>query len=240
ALIEKLKTGDAAVRADTADDLRSLGSKGAPAAAALREMLDDPVAAVRMAAAAALLHIDSEDGRARGRIEADLGSEEAGVRKKAARAAGLGGHGAVALVPVLAKLLSDKSEKDEAVRRTALLAIASLGHDGAEAKDAVVKLLDDPEMLADAADALGRMGPAARSAQPRLAALLSHADVSVRWVAVRAMSQIGGPEAGPAVDFMLAQITGARFTEAEGYNMMVYFALIGPDAAKALPALERL
>jgi hypothetical protein len=54
---------------------------------------------------------------------------------------------------------------------------------------------------------------------------------------VRALSQIGGAEAKPAVDFMIAALPQA--TEVDGYNVMVYLALLGPDAADAADVLAR-
>lgn len=59
---------------------------------------------------------------------------------------------------------------------------------------------------------------------------------AARWAAVRAMAQIGGPDAQPAVDFMIRALP--RATEVEGYNMMVYLALLGPVAA-ARPSLRK-
>ncbi len=59
----------------------------------------------------------------------------------------------------------------------------------------------------------------------------------MRWAAVRAMSQIGGEQAHPAVTFMIRALPDA--TEVEGYNMMIYLALLGPVATDALPAIEK-
>jgi hypothetical protein len=57
-----------------------------------------------------------------------------------------------------------------------------------------------------------------------------------RWAAVRAMSQIGGEDAGPAVQFMIKQLPKAG--EADGYNMCIYLALLGPVAKDAIPAVR--
>jgi hypothetical protein len=83
---------------------------------------------------------------------------------------------------------------------------------------------------------LGCIGSAARPALKRLAVMLSSDQPPVRWAAVRAMSQIGGEEAHPAVDFMVRALRGA--TEVEGYNMMIYLALLGPVAKDALPTIR--
>ena len=122
------------------------------------------------------------------------------------------------------------------MRITVLQTISMLGPAAAQAADAVTPLLDDPDLAIDAADALGRIGSAACPAMKRLAQMLSANQPAIRWAAVRAMSQIGGEEARPAVDFMVRSLRGA--TEVEGYNMMIYLALLGPVAKDAAPTLR--
>ncbi len=234
-LIEKLKSPDATIRAEVADDLRGLGPKAAAAVVELRRLLDDPAVLVRMSAAAALLNIAPADARSLDVLARGLAAAEASVRRHAAQAAGCAG---AAAAPLAAKLVGLLTDADELTRFAALQAIATLGPDAAVARDAVVKLLDDPAMVSDAADALGRMGPAARPAQKRLAELLKAEPIALRWTAVRAMSQIGGEDAAPAVDFMIGQLTSP--SEVDGYNMMLYIGLLGPVARPALPALENV
>jgi HEAT repeat protein len=98
-------------------------------------------------------------------------------------------------------------------------------------------LLADAETACDAADALGRIGPAAQSALKALAPMLSAEGPAARWAAVRAMSQIGGADAAPVVQFMIQQLPTA--TEANAYNMMIYLALLGPVAKDAVPAIRK-
>jgi hypothetical protein len=50
------------------------------------------------------------------------------------------------------------------------------------------------------------------------------------------MAQIGGEEAHPAVDFMIRALPKA--SEVDGYNMMIYLALLGPVARDAVDALQ--
>jgi hypothetical protein len=114
--------------------------------------------------------------------------------------------------------------------------VAALGPEAAAARDAVVKLLDDPQTAVDAADTLGRMGAAARPALPKLAPMLSAESATVRWAAIRAMSQIGGDDAKPAVDFMVRELPKASVVD--GYNMMIYLGLLGPVAKDAIPAIQ--
>ena len=62
--IERLRSPDAVVRIEAADDLRCLGRKAASAAVPLRELLDDPSPRVRLSAAAAMLQVHSKEARA--------------------------------------------------------------------------------------------------------------------------------------------------------------------------------
>jgi hypothetical protein len=53
---------------------------------------------------------------------------------------------------------------------------------------------------------------------------------------VRAMVQIGGTEAGPAVDYLLTEIPTARGRDL--FDISVYLGLLGPVAERAMPALQ--
>jgi HEAT repeat protein len=231
-LVEKLKDADAEVRAESAGDLGSLGPKAASAKADLAKLLDDPAPIVALAAAGAILRIDPIDTTAVAALKKGLASDDPIVRRHAASAIGLSGKASLA-EPLAASL----KDTDLRVRRTALQAVATLGPAAAKATDAVADLLDDPATANDAADALGRIGPAARPALKRIAKLLSGGPTTQHWAAVRAMSQIGGPDAHPAVEFMIREMPKA--SEFDGYNMMIYLALLGPAAKDALPAIRQ-
>ena len=84
-----------------------------------------------------------------------------------------------------------------------------LGPVAGKEAEAVMPLLEEGELAIDAADALGRMGAAARPAMKRLAKMLESEDKGVQWAAVRAMSQIGGKDAYPAVDYMIKALPTA-------------------------------
>ncbi len=229
----KLQSDDAAVRAESAIDVGYLGADAAAAADDLAKLLDDKVSSVRLAAAAALLRINGKNARAVEVLTKGLADADAATRRHAARAAGLAGPAAAPLADKLAALLGDS---DTRVRRSALQAIATLGPAAAKARAPVTALLDRPETAIDAADALGRMGPAARPSLKALARLLTADAPAERWAAVRAMAQIGGPDAAPAVQFMIKQLPKA--SEADGYNMLIYLSLLGPVAKDAIPAVR--
>jgi HEAT repeat protein len=146
---------------------------------------------------------------------------------------GLAGSAAAPLTDKLAALLSDA---DTRVCRSALQAIATLGPAAAKSREPVTALLDRPETAINAADALGRMRSAARPSMKALARLLKADAPAQKWAAIRAMAQIGGPDAAPAVQFMIQQLPKA--SEADGYNMLIYLSLLGPVAKDALPAVR--
>ncbi len=232
-LREKLRADDALVRAESAADLGSLGAAAADAAGDLAKRLGDENSLVRFAAAAALLRIKPRDTAATEALAKGLASDDAGTRRRAARATGLAGASAAPLATPLARLLSDA---DSLVRRTALQAIATLGPAASPAREAVTVLLGTRETAIDAADALGRMGPAARPSLKGLAKMLSAEAATERWAAVRAMAQIGGDDAAPAAQFMIRELPTA--SEIDGYNMLIYLALLGPVAHDAIPAVR--
>ncbi len=248
ALREKLRSGDALVRAESATDLGALGPMANAAAGDLAKLLDDPSPHVRFASAAACLRVNVSPKRERGRDSSlarpandpisvlDKGLNDASpvVRRQAARSVGLAGAAAAPLAVKLGELLGDP---DVALRRSALQAIATLGPAAAMASEAVVPLLENPETNIDAADALGRIGPAARPALKRLARMLESQSSDERWAAVRAMAQIGGEDAAPAVQFIIREMPNVQ--ELEGYNLMFYLALLGPVAQDPIPHLNR-
>ena len=233
-LIEQFKSTDPQARIDAADDLRTLGVKAAPAAASLEASLKDAHSAVRAHAAAAMCVVSPQSKAGVEVLAKMLSGEIPADRRLGAQCTALGGSAARALVPRLAVILGDA---DLSVRSAALEALATLGPHAAAACEAMVELLDDPKFVCDAADAIGRLGPAARPALKPLATLLQSDDKSVRWAAVRAMVQIGGPEASSAVDFLLVEIENARGRDL--YNISVYLGILGPVAERAMPALQK-
>jgi len=233
ALLSGLKSPDASIRAESADDLGSLGSKAQAAGDELTARLEDSSDAVKLSAASALLRIRGEHPRATAVLLAGLQHTDAGTRRAAARAVGFAGSAAA---PCVAKLTALLADPDPTTRCAALQAIAGVGSAAAQAVAPVTKLLDDPATSVEAADALGRLGAAARPVPPALTKMLESPAYAQRWAAVRAMSQIGGPEAAPAVKFMMGELS--RAPELDAYNMMIYLALLGPVAKDAVPSLR--
>ena len=233
-LLQRLSATDGAVRADAAADLQQLGRKGRSAEGRLVKLLADPVIRVRISAASALLRITGRNEAAVNILAQGLTSADATVRRAAAEAVGRAGAGAGSLAGNLAAVLKDQNVQ---TRRAAVRAVATLGPVAAGAARALVPLLDDSKLMIEAADALGRIGPAARPVPARLVTMLG-ADhpMAVRLAAVRAMSQIGGPEAHPAVDFIIQALPTTK--EIDTYNMEIYLSLLGPVATDAIPTLQ--
>lgn len=233
AIREKLRATDPTTRADAANDLGSLEGEAIDAVSDLEKLLDDKAPLVRLSAAAALLRLQPNKTQCAAVLARGLASENAVTRRQAARAAGRAGAAAAALAGKLAAALKDP---DMLVRRAALQAIATLGPPMADAVAPVMAMLGEPDTAIDAADALGRIGPAAGPAARHLARMLSAEGPGERWAAVRALAQIGGAPAAPAVAFMIAELP--RATNSDSYNMMIYLALIGPAAKDAIPAIQ--
>ena len=102
ALIERLKSSDAMVRMEAADDLRCLGRKAVPASAPLAALLSDPSLRVRLSAAAAMLQIDAKQAGAIEPLARGLASTDLAERRDAVKAIGLAGPAAATLIGKLA------------------------------------------------------------------------------------------------------------------------------------------
>jgi HEAT repeat protein len=232
-LRKNLHAADAAVRADNAYAIGFLDTEGAEAAGDLAKLLHDKSPSVRLAAASALLRVKPQNTRPLDLLAKGLSNDNPGIRRQAARAAGLAGPAAAPLAGKLGALLKDS---DPLLRRIALQTLATLGPAAAGAQEPVTALLEERETAIDAADALGRMGRAARPSLKKLALLLSANTPAERWAAVRAMAQIGGDDAASAVEFMIRELP--RASEIDSYNMLIYLSILGPVAKKAIPSVR--
>ncbi len=234
ALVQRLASPDAAVRTEAAEDIQHLGRKARSAEGALVKLLSDPAERVRIAAASTLLRVAGSNSEAVKVLSGGLTSTDAAVRRAAADAVGRAGTGGAALVANLATALKDQNVQ---TRRAAVRAVATLGPVASGAASALVPLLKDPALMIEAADALGRIGPAARPVPAGLVAMLA-ADqpMAVHLAAVRAMAQIGGPEAHPAVEFLIKALPS--MDEIGEYNAEIFLSMLGPVATDAIQASQ--
>lgn len=234
-LLQKLESPDANARAEAAEDLRNLPEISPDATPRLQSLLSDAALSVRLNAAIALLQTESARKQALDVLRTSLETADVKVSRAAVITVARDHLAPTFFVPQCIALLNSS---DEIIQSTALEALSVAGPPAAPAVGAITALLARPSLEIAAADALGRIGPAAQSSMDALAKLLSSDQSLVRWAGVRAMSQIGGPKARPAVQFMIKALEHA--SEVEGYNMMIYLSLLGPDAKEAVPTLRNV
>jgi HEAT repeat protein len=214
---------------------RALSRLGEQAAALVPDLviaLDDPSVAVRASAAWALGDVGAAGGPACGKLLKLLQEKDALVRAGAAYALGGIAGPAPAAVPALVARLADA---DERVRWRVADALGKLGMDGSVVAPLAALVADPGPARGLAAEALGRIGPAAGPAVTELIGAVSDARPDVRWRAVWALGRIGAA-AAPAVPALRMVLTDPelRWRAAEALGA------IGPPAAAAVPDLARL
>jgi HEAT repeat protein len=230
-VVKQLAAGDAEARAGAAEDIRQLteivgAARTRSTVGLLETCLGDREPRGRCAAAGTILRITHGHEKALKVLADGLAGSDKATQREAAEAAAVTGKAGGLLVPALAGLLKDK---DERVRFAALQAIGTLGPVAVGARAAVVPLLDEPEEMIDAADALGRMGPWAQPVPEAMVKMLSSEQAQVRLAALRGMAQIGGQEALPAAEYIAREI--GTMNEIDAYNMVELLALLGPIAS---------
>ena len=99
------------------------------------------------------------------------------------------------LIPILVAALADKSSS---VGSAAVRAIASLGPEAVPALLEVLKGKKSPVLVIRAAEAIGRIGPQAKTAVPLLVQMLKSSDWGMRASAITALGAIG-PDAKAAL-----------------------------------------
>lgn len=212
ALLDGLKSPDAAARSQAARGLGQIGPEAKAAVAPLAAALKDKDLGVRAAAAQALVRLEQE---ARPEVKAlteALQNSSPDVRALAAEALGRLAPDAQAAVPALAKALKDSSP---GVRWQCADALWRLGPDAKEAVPALVEAMRRPSKEeADGRyrhkviEALGAMREKGMEAVPALAQLLDSgvaAGDPLQLTLVRALASIG-PEARAAVPTLTAKL----------------------------------
>jgi HEAT repeat protein/lysophospholipase L1-like esterase len=221
----------AAVRAEAAWSLGSLGPSARTAVPALLRGLGDPQERVRYNAAVALGRIRSTEARAA--LFGALRDTRQGVRWRAAdalHAIGLHSEDAASLVAAV-------GNNDAYVRAFAAWTLGELGSEsrGVAASLGGIALDADPGVRAAAVTALGHIG----SAEPKAVAALGHgmrdSGWEERWRAARALGLIG-PGAAPAVPDLLAGL--ADPSDRVRREAARALGRIGPGAEAALSALD--
>jgi len=112
------------------------------------------------------------------------------VRREAAELSRHADPAVKGVVPGVAAALRDDAF---VARLAAVKSLAEFGGLAAPAVPDLVRLLDDAALRKNAARALGRIGPPAKGALPRLSAALEHRDRDFRFEAALALRRIGYP-----------------------------------------------
>ncbi len=189
ALSKNLSSKDPAVRRASARTLGSLGPEAKDAVDPLARCLKDEVVDVRKLAAQSLGKIGPGAASATTALAAALSDKESLVRAAAAAALGRIGEGAEAAVPALSKLLLEGA--DPWSRYNAATGLSGIGVEAKSAESALIKALSDrdSEVRAEAAWALGSIGPGAK-AVASLKKALSDSDPVVRLAATDTLKKI--------------------------------------------------
>lgn len=198
------------------------------------ELLDDTDEAVGMSAGAGLVRLG---GLAVDHLRQRLA--EPPHRRQALGVLGAIGPAAKAAVPDLVAALADA---DEACSTEAAVALAAIGPDAAVAVPGLQKQLADGVPAGSrytAAYALGRIGPAAKAALPRLLELSKSDDEIMATVAAWAALKIEPADAAlieTAIPLLRRAIRGDR--DMVRLEAAVALGDIGKAAATAIPILE--
>ena len=197
-LLEELKNAQPRVRRDAAEELGRIRGAARAAIPALEQVLRDPIAEVRMAAAGALAAIDPSRTDAAVQIAVEALKEKSdAARRAAAWVLGELEKKAAPACPALSAMLRDP---DGELRWAAANALGEIGAASAVAIPGLLGLLADKDanLRATAADALSQIGSEARNpAQAPLERALKDPDLGARQSAARALLELGtqNPEA---------------------------------------------
>ena len=229
-LTKQLASADAGERAKAARVLGLMGQDAAAAVPQLISALKDSSDEVRMMAAMALGKIGRPAKEAVPALLEAAGDKSDFVRALAAGALGKTGRGAKGVVPALIGMLGDKHRE---VRRAAATGLGDIGQaDEPVLKALIATLGKDPDsaVRVDAAQALGQLGPKAKSAVPALLRALK--DGHVQRHAAEALGRIGRSAINPLIDLAV----GGK-SEAVRIGAIQSLGKLGPLAKPAVPVL---
>ncbi|MYQ96734.1 HEAT repeat domain-containing protein [Streptomyces sp. SID4946] len=161
--------------------------------------------------------------------------EQHGVTRSVLKALGAFGPAAAGARETIRSLTT---ATDAHVRPAAVAALCAVDGDLAEVMPLLLDLLDDriTFRISDAADLLGKIGPPAAAALPRLRSLLTHDYEWVRVHCAAALWEIGGQAEAPAVLDALLQAMAKN--PATANHVVACLDRMGPLAAPALPLLR--
>jgi HEAT repeat protein len=233
ALLRALGDDSEAVRRLALEALRKIGAPGKDDVPLLVAALKGRNPAARRYAAGALGQVGPDARPAAAALVAALRDGDAGLRQSAARA--LGQLGPDAKERALPALLDALGDDDAEVRAAAAEGLAALPLDAGDVS-ALLKLLRhrDAPVRAQAARALGKVGPEARKAVEALGEAVQDRNPAVRQAALEGLAGIG-PDAAAVVE----DVAGALQDPRKEVRRAAVEALggIGPEAKTAAKAL---
>jgi HEAT repeat protein len=253
ALLEGLRTSDAKVRARIGETLGRMRPPPAEALPALVALLRDPDSLVRARAAIAIGRFGKAGAAAAPTLCATMVSDtDPLVRQAAVRAVASARALENRAIPSLIRALKDQ---DANVRGEAADAVAEYGPGAAPAVTTLIEGLSDTACCGSGfeitarhgsvryymAAALGKIGPAAATALPRLRKMLTDdPNVVVRVGAACSVLRIA-PRDKQALNAIIGMLTGVHGEDiSEPLVALEALEKIGPPAVQALPAIEKL
>jgi len=204
-----------------------------PITRAMKAALSDQALPVQIAATESLRQLEPNDAEALQALAANL-EGELELQLASLKALNRFHQSAGSLTPVVTKLL--QHERPE-VRRVAVQTLSVIEQEKSRLAQHLLGMLDDPE--ADvrqlAGSQLGKLGPVAKGAVPKLFALLS-SEVDSDF----ASSALREIDAAPieALPMLLENLESEE--RRVGFYAVSLLGKIGPPAAEALPKLEAL
>ena len=220
-----LESPVASVRVAALGTLNELGEQARDARPAILKLSADPEPVVRATALSALVSMKIDPGATLKKVEAAMRDKAPVVRLAAATAAGAMGSEARPVARALAALIDDP---DAAVRAAAIRAVGAVGGTDSGIAAKLSAQLDDPALRRAAIEALGRLGPQAAAAAPKLIALYPKAEKSERLAILAALGASHASES-------IAVINGALKDPEPGFRAAALRAL-----ANAQPAVDDL
>jgi HEAT repeat protein len=199
ALVRSLAHANPQVRANAAEAIGKLGPAAVGVVAALETAaVNDADTAVRRAAVEALAAVGRPRASTLAVVRDALSDPDPALREAAV--ATFGAWGVVSEV-VRQQLVALLEDANDGVKLRALQVLPRLAGEGADVIDAFTRRLaedDSHAVQAEAARALGQLGPAAAAAGPTLLRAVQTGEAGVRVEAMRAVVMIRPPEAADA------------------------------------------
>jgi HEAT repeat protein len=226
-------------RIQAANALGEIGPGAKAAVPALIERLQDKEAEARISATRALGRIGPQAQKAAPALNAALDSKDSIERRTAAVALlRIGSHADAAVRELIRAMKSEEGSTGFAQLNAATDLLENIGPGAVEAISILAETIDD----ADAGNrwvvvsAIGRIGPAAKAASPKVENVLRDREPRVRLAAAFALWSIEKRQT--ALVYLIQQLKSTDSADRQLAAEML--GAIGPEAGEAVPALLAL